>query len=209
MTSKYFCAAAAVAFLCAGSAIAAPKPAAAPKAAEPAAQPAALPPLTQGPPIPGLCIYNRDAAVGSSTAGKAMLARMQQLRAQAAAELQAEQTALKTDIDAFVAKRSTLTQEQVAQQAQPLQQRQEAFNRKAELRNQELEATGEKALARFEQGVLPILRTVYQQRNCTILLRGDIIMAVNPAMDLTPLAVTQLNTTMPTMTFDREILPQR
>jgi len=190
--------------LLATTAQAAPKP----PAAAPAA-PAAQPPLVSGPPIAGLCLYNRDAAVSESTAGKAMLQRMQQLRAQAAAEIQAEQQGIKTDADALIAKRATITPEQFQQQAAPIQQRQEATGRKAEQRNQELEATGEKALERFSQTMTPILRTLYQSHNCSILLRGDVVMGANPAMDLTPAAVQQINTVMPTMTFEREVLPPR
>jgi outer membrane protein len=181
-----------------------PAPAATPSAAAPQ-----QPPLVQGPPVPGVCIYNRDAAIATSSAGKAIIQRMQQLRAQAAAEYQAEQQGIKTDADALIAKKASLTPEQFAQQAQPIQQRQEASNRKAEHRNQELEATGEKALQRFDGAVSPILRALYQSHACSLLLRGDTVMAVNPAMDLTEAAVQQLNTALPTMTFDRETLPQQ
>jgi Skp family chaperone for outer membrane proteins len=213
MTLKMFGAASVAILLVATSAQAAPKKAAtAPTAATPAAAAApapAQPPLVSGPPITGICLYNRDAAVGASSAGKSMLQRMQQLRAQAAAEIQAEQQAVKTDADALIAKRTTLTQEQFQQQAAPIQQRQEATQRKAELRNQELEATGEKALQRFDVGITPILRALYQAHNCSLLLRGDVVMGANPQMDLTELAVQQMNTAMPSMTFDRETLPQQ
>ena len=211
MTLRHLCAASAVMLLAATTAQAAPKPAAKPATASPAAAApaAAQPPLVSGPPIAGICLYNRDGAVGGSMAGRAMLQRMQQLRAQAAAEIQAEQQGIKADADALVAKRTTLSQEQFQQQAAPIQQRQEASSRKAELRNQELQATGEKALQRFDTTVTPILRTLYQQHNCSLLLRGDVVMGANPQMDLTEQAIAQMNTAMPTMTFDREVLPQQ
>jgi outer membrane protein len=205
MTSKQLASACATALLISTAAHAAPATPARPAASAPAAQP----PLVSGPPIAGVCLYSRDAAVASSSAGKAMLARMQQLRAQAAAEIQAEQGAIKTDADALIAKRTTLSQEQFQQQAAPIQQRQEASARKAELRNQELEATGEKALQRFDVAVTPILRTLYQQHTCALLLRGDVVMGANPQMDLTSQAVQQLNVSLPTMSFDRETLPQQ
>jgi outer membrane protein len=208
MTSKILGAASLLLLLAATGAQAAPAKKAAPAAAPAAPAAAAQPPLVSGPPIAGICLYNRDAAVGSSAPGRAMLQRMQQLRAQAAAEIQAEQQAIKTDADAVVAKRSTLTQEQFQQQAAPIQQRQEATQRKAEQRSQELEATGEKALQHFDAAMTPILRNLYQSHNCALLLRGDVVMGANPAMDLTSQAVAQINTAMPTMTFDRENLPQ-
>jgi outer membrane protein len=214
MTLKIIGAASVAILLVATTAQAAPKKAATPSSAPASASTAtaaasAQPPLVSGPPITGICLYNRDAAVGGSAAGKAMLARMQQLRAQAAAELQAEQQGIKTDADALIAKRSTLTQEQFQQQAGPIQQRQEASQRKAELRSRELEATGEKALQRFDITITPILRNLYQSHACSLLLRGDVVMGANPAMDLTEQAIQQVNSVLPTMTFDRETLPQQ
>jgi len=209
MTLKILGAASVAILLAATAAQAAPKKAATPTSAPTAAAGPAQPPLVSGPPITGICLYNRDAAVGGSSAGKAMLARMQQLRAQAAAELQAEQQGIKTDADALIAKRSTLTQEQFQQQAGPIQQRQEASQRKAELRSRELEATGEKALQRFDVAITPILRNLYQSHNCSLLLRGDVVMGANPQMDLTEQSIQQVNGVMPSMTFDRENLPQQ
>ncbi len=208
MTLKMFGAASVAVLLLATSAQAAPKKAATPA---PAAAPAAasLPPLTNGPPIAGLCLYNRDAAVSASAAGKAAAARMQQLRAQVSAELQAEQQGIQTDAQALQAKRTTLTQEQLQAQAGPIQQRGEALERKAQVRQRELEATGEKALGRFDNAMVPILRSLYQQHNCSILFQGGAVLQANPAMDLTPQAVQQVNAVLPTLTFDREILPQQ
>jgi Skp family chaperone for outer membrane proteins len=207
MTLKMLGAASAAILLAATSAQAAPKPAAATPAA-PATAPA-QPPLVQGPPIAGVCLYNQDAAVGLSTAGKAAATRVQQLRAQVAAELQAEQQGIQTDAQALQAKRSTLTQEQLQAQAAPLQQRSEALERKAQLRQRELEATSQKALRQFETAMTPILRNLYQQHNCSLLLRGDVVIAANPTMDLTNQAVQLVNTALPTMTFDRETLTQQ
>jgi outer membrane protein len=209
MTLKMFAVASTALLLTAAAAQAAPAPK---RATTPAASPQAAqqsPPLTQGPPIAGICLYNRDAAIATSSAGKAMIARVQQLRAQAAAEYQGEQQSIKAEADALIAKKASLSQEQFQQQAGPIQQSQEASNRKAELRQRELQATGEKALQRFTAAAMPILRTLYEQHHCSLLLSGDVIMAANPAMDLTDQAVQQLNVTMPTMTFDRENLQQQ
>jgi Skp family chaperone for outer membrane proteins len=207
MTLKMIGAASAAILLAATSAQAAPKPAARPAA--PAVAGPAQPPLVSGPPIAGVCLYNRDLAVAASSAGKAAAARIQQLRAQVSAELEAEQHGIQTDAQALQAKRSTLTQEQLQAQAAPLQQRGEALERKAQLRQRELEATSQKALQRFDVAITPILRSLYEQHHCSLLLRGDVVMAANPTMDLTDLAIQQINTALPTMTFDRENLPQQ
>ena len=168
----------------------------------------ALPPITHGPAIAGVCVYYDERAVGSSTAGQAAGARMQQLRAQIAAELQAEQTGIQTDGAALTAKKATLTQDQFAQQAQPIQQRAQALEAKAQQRQRELEATASKAGQRIHTSIDPVLRSAYQSHGCSLLLNGDQgVYLVNPAMDLTQQVVAGLNAALPTLTFDRELLP--
>lgn len=203
-------ASAALLFALAGAASAAPAAAPAKKAAAPVATQAAAPappPINHGPPIPNVCVYADDRAVGLSTVGKAAATRMQQLSAQVNAELQGEQTTLQTDISAYQAKQATLTPEQRQAQGQPLQQRAQAFETKAQQRQRELEATRRDALDQIHQRIDGILRTVYQQRGCSLLMRGEALYVFNPAMDVTDAVVQQLNTAMPTITFDRKILP--
>lgn len=164
--------------------------------------------ISHGPPIPGICIFSNERVIASSSVGKAWDARLQQLRAQAAAELSAEQTSLKNDVQAFQTRRGSLTQEQQQQQAGPLQQREDAFNQKAQLRNAELEYTARHQMQRIEAVINPIVQTVYQEHHCSLLLNGDAVMGGNPAMDLSDDVVRQLNTRMSTITFDRETPPQ-
>lgn len=205
-------AAAALLLAMAGAAIAAPatpaRKSTAPVATQAAtpAQPA-LPPIAHGPPVPNVCVYADERAVGVSSVGKAAATRMQQLSAQVNAELQGEQSVLQNDISAFKAKASTLTPEQQNTQGQPLQQRIQAFDAKAALRQRELEATRREALDQIHQKIDGILRTVYQQRGCSMLLRGESLYVYNPAMDVTEAVVAQLNVAMPTITFDRKTLP--
>ena len=165
------------------------------------------PPINHGPPIAGICIYSDDRAIGTSTVGKAAAARMQQLRAQVAAELQAEQTSIQTDASGLQAKKATLTADQFAQQAQPIQQRGAALEAKAGQRQRELEATGADAVQQIHLKINDILRTVYQSRGCSLLLNGESVVTGNPAMDVTEAVVAQLNTVMPSITFDRKTLP--
>ena len=188
---------------------------AATKAAAPAARPAAAtsgaprpaaPPINHGPALAGVCLYSNDRAIGASVVGKAAAARIQQLRAQVTAELQAEQQGIQTDGAALNAKKATLAPEQFAQQAQPINARVQALDAKAQLRQRELEATGGKALQRIGAEVEPILRNLYQSRGCSILINAESIIVANPAMDLTPQVAAQLDTKMTTITFEREHL---
>jgi len=162
-----------------------------------------LPPLNHGPPIPGMCVYADDRAIGTSNVGKAAASRMQQLRAQVQAELQAEQTPLQADVSALRAKNLPESDPQWA----ALAQREQALRTKATQRQRELEATGQDALQQIHTRINDILRTVYQSRGCSVLLNGEAIVTANPAMDVTEAVVTQLNGVMPSITFDRKTLP--
>ena len=183
-------------------------PAAKPKAAAaaPAAK-AALPPLTLGAAIPGVCLFSEEGAVSRSSAGEAINKRMQQLAAQVQAELGPEQTSLDADIKTFKDKAASLPQDQQQQQGSALQQRMQDFDGKRAQRQKELEATLRKAINRVDVELEPIVRTVVSGRSCGLLLKADTaIYAANPQMDITTSVIEQLNTKLPTVTFDREHL---
>ncbi len=183
-------------------------PAAKPKAAAaaPAAK-AALPPLTLGAAIPGVCLFSEEGAVSRSSAGEAINKRMQQLAAQVQAELGPEQTSLDADIKTFKDKAASLPQDQQQQQGSALQQRMQDFDGKRAQRQKELEATLRKAINRVDVEPEPIVRTVVSGRSCGLLLKADTaIYAANPQMDITTSVIEQLNTKLPTVTFDREHL---
>jgi len=173
-------------------------------ASAPAAAPANAVP---GPPIAGVCAYNNERAVRNSLVGRAADARLGQLQAQAGAELSAQQTSLQNDAKALEAKRASLTQAQLQQQAAPLQARAQQLNQTAQVRQREMELTTQKALQQIYTQIQPIVQSISAQRNCSILLSGESVLSVNPAMDLTPAVVEQLNTRMSTISFDREHLP--
>ena len=172
-----------------------------------AATPSAEPPLPQGPPVAGICVYSNTQALGSSAVGKAYAARMQQLQAQAAAEISGQQNALQTQEKALVAKRATLSQEQFAQQAQPLQTQEQALNQTADARTRDLRYTAARQQQRLAVVLEPLVRNAYVAHHCSVLLNGESVMAANNDMDLTPEVRAALNARMTTITFDRETAP--
>ena len=164
-------------------------------------------PLAQGPAITGLCVYSNAQALAASAAGKAYSTRMQQLQAQAAAEISGQQTQLQTEEKALVAKRATLNQEQFAQQAQPLQAREQALNQTADARTRDLRYTAARQTQRLGSVLEPLVRAAYEGHHCSVLINGDGIMAANRDMDLTTEVIRALDAKMTTITFDRETAP--
>jgi len=204
MTSKTFTAglcAAAVALTASSSALA-QAPAAA--AAAPAAQQ-----VTHGPPIAGVCIFSFENTVGSSTVGKYVGTRMQQIVAQVNAELNGEKTTLDNDAKSLDSRRATLDQTSFETQAAAIRVRADALQRKAQLRDREVQATEQKAEQRILQEMEPYIRQVYQQKACSMLLQRTAVVIANPAMDITPAVVTALNAKITQFPFDRERLDQQ
>ncbi len=173
-----------------------------------AAAPAA-PAVTHGPALPGVCIFSDKRAVGQSLVGKAVDTRLKTIAQQVNAELTGERTALENEAKGLDAKKATLAQDAQEQQAAALQVKANAWQRKAQLRQREVEATEQKALARVYQELDTPIRQVYQAQKCSILFDRDSVMLANPAMDITDAVVVALDARIKTLTFDRERLDQQ
>lgn len=221
MTVKKFATAAvgaAVALLIADAALAQaapPKPAATTGAAVPplsATPPAgSAPQIKLGPAIPGVCTYSRQVAFGGSMVGKAVIARLQQLQGQVDSELKTEETAINTEQAAIRTAANTPGADALAlQQRQDLlQARYNAYQRKSQVRDREMQMTEQKAVARVLTEAQPFAIAAFQARNCSILLDADSVMIGNPAMDITGDVVKGLNGKLQTLAFDRERLDQQ
>jgi outer membrane protein len=201
MTSKIF----AVASLAAAGALGLGASAFA-QAARPAA--AAAPAVSHGAPINGVCILSMEGAIGTSTVGKYVNTRVQQLAQQVNAELNSEKTAIDTEARTLDGQRGTLDQNTFEQRGSALQVRANALQRKAQLREREMQVTEQKALGRVEQEMTPLIQQAYQQKGCSLLLTREAVLLGNPAMDITPSVVAALNTKITTFAFDREHLDQ-
>jgi Skp family chaperone for outer membrane proteins len=143
-----------------------------------------------GPPIPGVCVFYRDAAIANSMVGKAMTERMKTLVTYVQAELQPEGTALQTEEKAL----EGMTQEQLQANQQQ--------------RNQELQATQAEQVQNILQQADPIINAVYSERKCSLLIDRAQIYGANPDMDVTKTVVDRLNAKITTISFDRKHLDQ-
>jgi outer membrane protein len=185
-----------------------PAPArAAPAPARPAAPAIARPALSYGAAITGLCVVSTNEALGSSSVGKSVSARMQVLEGQVTAELQPQGTALANEQRALEQSNATLEPAVAQSRIAAFNLKASEFQKLRDQRVQELEATKQKAVQRLLQELQPILQQVFQQKQCAILLEKDgAVLGVNPSMDLTPAATVALNAKLPSLTFDRERL---
>lgn len=166
----------------------------------------AAPAVRHGAAIAGLCTLSPEAVAGTSTVGKYVSTRLQQIAAQVNAELSGEKTAIDNEAKALQAAPQGGDQAALQTRLTALQTRAEAFNRKAGQREQEIQATEQKALARISTEMNPLVRTAYEAKGCSILLQREAVLMANPASDITPDVVTALNAKITQFTFDRERL---
>lgn len=176
------------------------------RAAAPAAPAATA--ISHGPAIAGVCIVDIDQILAESAIGKAANTRLQKLQTDVQAEVTAEQTSLVNDAKTFQAQRATLAQDAADKKDADLQVRNNALQRKVQQRQAELQATQQKAADRILSEIDPVEAQVYQQRNCSVLLSRQSVIAANPAMDITPVVITALNARISALNFERERLDQ-
>jgi outer membrane protein len=179
------------------------------QAQTPAARPAGAAPSSQNPPpqgaaLPGVCVISNEGAVYSSAAGKAMLNRLSQLNSQAEAEIKGQQTSIQNDAKTLETQKASLPADQYQQRGQALQQRVNDLQRTAQVRQREMQLTQEKALQTFGGYLDPVMRQVFTQRSCSVLLNENALVYPAPAMDITRSVVQGLDAKVQTFSFDRE-----
>ncbi len=140
--------------------------------------------------------------------GQYVNTRLQQISTQVEAELKAEETAISNEAKAIEGARATLSQDAFDKRRADLQVRLNAYQRKGALREREMAVTQQKAISRIGQEMEPLIRQVYQQKQCSLLLNRDALLLANPAMDVTSQVVTALNGKITQFAFDRERLDQ-
>ena len=184
----------------------------APTATAPAAAAAAAAnaaPLPAGPNIPGLCVYSNEVMIANSAVGKFAVQRLQQLSAQASAEVTGELTAYNNDAKAFETQRATLTSQVQEDRALALRHRQEGLQQKYEQRQREMEATQQKAIGRVVTESGPLVRQAYGQRQCSVLIDRNAVLGASSVTDITADVIRLMDAHMTQFPFDRERLDQQ
>jgi len=170
----------------------------------------APPPLRHGPPITGYCVFSLNEVIGGSKVGQAVVSRLKVLGSQVNAELEPEATGIQTDERALESQQASLDAATLQARRANLELRIANFQKREQLRQQEIQATQQKQFGVIVKELDPIVRDVYQQRNCSVLVDADQggVRILNPAMDLSPQFIAGLDAKIQTLTFDREHLDQ-
>ncbi len=157
-------------------------------------------PNPMGPPIAGVCLFGRDGAIANSKAGQATDARLRQLGQGVQAELSPEQQAIIAENNAL--KAGTVPSAQREQRIAALQKRATAFTQLQQLRTAQLQTTRAQALDQILKPMDQVLGPISTAHHCSVVIERSATYGFNQAMDLTPDVVRQLDTRMPTNTFN-------
>lgn len=164
-------------------------------------------PQNPGPQIPGVCVYHNARLFAQSSVGQAVETRMQQLAQEVQTELQPYATSLQTEAQQLQTSGSTLQPDELNRRRQALQQRAQEAQQLEATRENELRYTLGMQRQAITEAVSPILTALYQEKGCGLLLDRESVFMMNPAMDVTDLAIQRLNTALPTLSFNRMTVP--
>jgi Skp family chaperone for outer membrane proteins len=164
-------------------------------------------PANPGPVIPGVCVYYNQRLLAQSTAGQAVQTRMEQLSQEVQGELTPYGTAIQTEIQTLQQSGAGLPEAERNSRSQALQQRIQEAQQLEQTRDNELRYTLSEQRRLISVAVEPILVAIYQERGCGLLLSREGVFMMNPAMDVTDLAIQRLNTALPTLSFNRLPVP--
>lgn len=164
------------------------------------------PPLTHGPVVTGVCIYSPQALLASSTAGQSLASGLQRLAQEVQGELAPYSAALETEAAAL--QQGGQAADPDGSRARAWQQRLQEAQQLEQTRTNELRYTERLQTQTIVTAARPIVAALYAERGCSVLLDGNTILAANPAMDITPMAVQRLNQALPSLpAFNRSPVP--
>jgi len=164
-------------------------------------------PANPGPAIPGVCVYFNQQLMAQSTVGQSVQTRMQQLATEVQGEITPYGTAIQSEAQALQAGASTIPAAEQQTRRQALQQRVNEAQQLEQTRSEELRYTLSEQRRLISVAVEPLLVAIYQEKGCGIMLDRESVFIMNPAMDVTADVIARLNTSLPSLSFNRLPVP--
>ena len=150
-----------------------------------------------GPPIAGVCVFDRNAAINSSQAGISANQQITQFSTGMRAELGAQHAAIVRDDHALAQRRPSMSVAAYQQSVAQIRQRYQALDQTAKARDAQLRRTSDYAVKLVDRALEPALSSAVTQRRCALVIERKNLEGANPAMDITPAVVSALNLRLP------------
>jgi outer membrane protein len=178
------------------------QPAAAPRPAAPAAAPAAAP-KKAGPAV--ILFVDRGAIVRNSTVGKDMFKQVEALAKKMETDYKPENDKLQSDIQALQAQFQVLAPDAREAKRKELEGRRQAFQKKIQDRQGEIQNGMNKARQTLEATLGPILEQMMVERGANLLLDRGMVVLGSVDLDVTQVAIQRLDRALPKIT----VTPQK
>jgi Skp family chaperone for outer membrane proteins len=181
--------------------------AAAASVARAADAPAVPQPQLGGPLVKGVCFLSEDTVLQTAKVAVAANQRLQALKTQAQAEINAARAPIDADFKALQADAPKGPTADIEKRRVAIQARYQTVQDITDQRNREIEATRVKVIARLSGEMQPVLAQVYKARGCGLLLNRSSVIGGNMGGDLTDDVIKGVDAKAAPVAFDREILP--
>ena len=149
---------------------------------------------TFGPPISGMCLLSREAAIAASSAGRSMQEQLRQMQASLGGELAQRRSALDQQRQQLEAQQSTIApieyqrlQAELGRQVQLLDEQQNALFIAAQSRGQQ----------QVDRALSAALSRVITRATCSVVLERDHSYGWNNAMDITGVVAGEMDAILP------------
>jgi Skp family chaperone for outer membrane proteins len=173
-----------------------------------AADPPAVPqPQLGGPLVKGVCFLSEDQVLQTAKVAVAANQRLQALKTQAQAEINAARAPIDVDYKTLQADAPKGPAADIERRRLAIQARYQTVQDVTDQRNREIEATRVKVIARLSGEMQPVLAQVYKAHGCGLLLNRALVIGGNMGEDLTAEVIKGVDARAAPIAFDREILP--
>lgn len=163
-----------------------------------AQSPASGPPSPAfGPPLPGVCVFNRRAALDQSRAGQSVAQQMAQFAQGIKGEIAAQRAAILSDDKALAQRRASMPPAEFQRGVNDLKARYGALDQTGRVRQDQLDRTGRDAAGLISREAVPALNAVITQRKCSLVVDTGVTFGANSAMDITDPVIQLLNQRLP------------
>lgn len=157
-----------------------------------------------GAPVPGVCLLSQQAILVNAKVGAGATQRLQQLMAQAQAEVNVDRAPIDADLKVLQAKAPKMKPNDLQKDQAALQARYQLVQAKADQRTRQVEATRLKVIQRVEAESQSVISAVYRAHSCGLLLDRNAVLGGNMSGDLTAEVVKALDAKITSFSFDLE-----
>jgi Skp family chaperone for outer membrane proteins len=147
-------------------------------------------------------MIDRNAILQRSSAGKDMVAQMQNLSKQADTQFRGEQTALQNEATQLQQQLAILAADVRDQKEKEFTAKEQALQTRVQQRQADLQATVLKAEQQIEVALEPIVIAIMKERSATMVLDRAAVFMGSSDMDITQVAVERLDKSLPHIKVD-------